>query len=106
MRDPREDEQVCHLRRVADALVVGTQERALWLGEVRQTSLALLTHLADQYGNACTHPRPDATPARGWPGTPRGHTQAWPCIRPEGHSGIHVDATGHAWQPCQKGETS
>ncbi|GAA3762741.1 hypothetical protein [Salinactinospora qingdaonensis] len=104
MRDPREGDQVCHLRRVADALVVGTQERALWLGQVRQTSLALLTHLADQYGNACTQPRPGSAHIRQWPGTPRRRTRAWPCIRPAGHTGIHVDATGHAWPPGQTGE--
>ncbi|CAM4078837.1 hypothetical protein GCM10009799_02860 [Nocardiopsis rhodophaea] len=83
-------EEVRRLRELADQIAMGTQGRPCWLSGARSTSIGILQRVSDWLGDACGHI--DATPERPGPALLR-----LPCVRPFGHSGLHLDAHGHSW---------
>ncbi|MBB6174854.1 hypothetical protein HNR23_004914 [Nocardiopsis mwathae] len=96
MLDLTPDEARC-LRQLADRIVEATQDRAYWLSGARDTSLAILARATEWLGDACAQHMPAHVLGQN-PG--RTARQQFTCIRPCGHSGVHIDTAGHCWGPC------
>ncbi len=73
------------LRQMADDLATSTQDRTYWLSTVSETSLSILTRVAEWLGDACGH-RPNAP-----------HSGKESCVRPNDHVGPHLSPTGNSW---------
>lgn len=88
------DEARC-LRELADRIVEATQDRSYWFSAARDTSLAILARATNWLGDACEQSLPAHVHPRQRLGlAPR---QPLTCIRPDGHTGRHMDASGHCW---------